>query len=440
DPQSLNRYSYVLNNPYKYVDESGLFAVQIGVVISGGVGLGEGIIGSFGGGIAITYSEYYGLQIGGFTTRGGGIVAGGGKLSLDILSISPSAQSLRDLRGSNLAVTGSGTIPYTPITAGIKTNLYSPEDKLSNILNNLFSTESYSINFGVGGGYLAGGFVEGTDIYSIYSSRQSLSDSSQSLTPQTSYTSYLDQKDQENGKEKTNNKNTGGGCGVIMSCAKQSSKILLILLLFYSKINKNRRRKINEKILFKSIGSIWIGESYLHSFSASWPFGKIEIYKNKLILRIQYFPDFILENLFTKKEAIPGTYKKIPKKIVLYYDDIIGYQEKKIPLLWHLLGFGVRFIHKNKNYPPFIEMAFFGNKSQKIINFLIDNHKRELEGRIITTHNKNSVCIIIYTFFLLFITVFILSIFNLHPLWSIPIILIMGIIFRLIKKMIKNNW
>ena len=36
DPQNLNRYSYVLNNPYKYVDPSGNEAVYFELIITGG--------------------------------------------------------------------------------------------------------------------------------------------------------------------------------------------------------------------------------------------------------------------------------------------------------------------------------------------------------------------------------------------------------------------
>ncbi|MEK6844050.1 MAG: colicin D domain-containing protein [Nanoarchaeota archaeon] len=44
NPQSLNRYSYVLNNPYKYVDESGNIPIIAPILIGAGIGAGSSII------------------------------------------------------------------------------------------------------------------------------------------------------------------------------------------------------------------------------------------------------------------------------------------------------------------------------------------------------------------------------------------------------------
>lgn len=77
DPQNLNRYSYVLNNPYKYVDPNGLWAVLIGPSLTGVLGIGPvGIAARMGEGIGISYSKAQGFQFGGFNVNAIGVGLG----------------------------------------------------------------------------------------------------------------------------------------------------------------------------------------------------------------------------------------------------------------------------------------------------------------------------------------------------------------------------
>jgi len=41
-----------------------------------------------------------------------------------------------------------------------------------------------------------------------------------------------------------------------------------------------------EKPIIEATGGIHIGKNFMMSFQASWPFGKIKIYQNHIILRL----------------------------------------------------------------------------------------------------------------------------------------------------------
>jgi RHS repeat-associated protein len=77
NPQRMNIYSYVLNNPYRYTDPTGLWTLQLGGSGSAGAGVG----GTFGFGIIFGYSEEGGFQIGHYGSYGAGIY-GGASISL----------------------------------------------------------------------------------------------------------------------------------------------------------------------------------------------------------------------------------------------------------------------------------------------------------------------------------------------------------------------
>ena len=68
-----------------------------------------------------------------------------------------------------------------------------------------------------------------------------------------------------------------------------------------------------EKPIIEASGEIHIGETFTRSFQASWPFGKIEIYQNNIILRVQYIPNFVLQffQLMGKFSGIMKSYKNI---------------------------------------------------------------------------------------------------------------------------------
>lgn len=90
-------YGYVLNDPIKLVDPSGLWGVQIGVSV-GGIFPAMGAGGEAG--IAMTHSANSGFQLGGYTpghakARAG--IFGGFGVNF---SVTPSAQSVSNLGGA----------------------------------------------------------------------------------------------------------------------------------------------------------------------------------------------------------------------------------------------------------------------------------------------------------------------------------------------------
>lgn len=70
DPQSLNRYAYVRNNPYKYVDKDGNVAFLAPILIGGGIGAVAGLTTYF-----LTHDDY--TVKGALAYAAGGAVAGG---------------------------------------------------------------------------------------------------------------------------------------------------------------------------------------------------------------------------------------------------------------------------------------------------------------------------------------------------------------------------
>ncbi len=104
DPQSLNRYRFERNNPYKYVDEDGKDAVRF----YAGAGIGPTLLmqplgGQFNIGTAFSYSKEYGFQMAPAFSFGGGMDIGvflgkgtiGGEYSKE-------AKSVWDLAGESL--------------------------------------------------------------------------------------------------------------------------------------------------------------------------------------------------------------------------------------------------------------------------------------------------------------------------------------------------
>jgi hypothetical protein len=106
----------------------------------------------------------------------------------------------------------------------------------------------------------------------------------------------------------------------------------------------------------------------LKSFQASWPFGKIEVYDDYLMLKIQYLPGFILR-WFEKADKFPammGTYNDIPDRIELKYTDINSYKEKDLSAL----GYGLTFIHKDEESAPFLQVWISKGTAKKIVELL----------------------------------------------------------------------
>jgi RHS repeat-associated protein len=73
NPQNLNHYTYVLNNPYKYVDPNGKWAVQVGLGFSGGF---TSLLFTKSLGVALTRSDAGDYQFGLYETTGKGALFG----------------------------------------------------------------------------------------------------------------------------------------------------------------------------------------------------------------------------------------------------------------------------------------------------------------------------------------------------------------------------
>jgi len=101
DPQNLNRFTYVSNNPLTYIDPSGYWTFGIG--LGGTIGLGQGLSGS----IMIVFDDNgnIGLALSG----GGGAYAGGGA-SGGLVIQRTNADTIQNLKGPVVQAGGSASI------------------------------------------------------------------------------------------------------------------------------------------------------------------------------------------------------------------------------------------------------------------------------------------------------------------------------------------
>jgi hypothetical protein len=120
--------------------------------------------------------------------------------------------------------------------------------------------------------------------------------------------------------------------------------------------------------LFEAVGGIHIGGDFINSFQASRPFGKIEVYQDRVVLKIENVSDQGLGmfRLLGKIPFIPGTYKDIPREIDLPFELIKGY--KKINL--GPLGHGITFLHSEQTIPPFLQIWLRKKDWKKVIESL----------------------------------------------------------------------
>ncbi|MCF7862022.1 hypothetical protein K9M79_07320, partial [Candidatus Woesearchaeota archaeon] len=155
NPQALNSFTYVMNNPYKYNDPNGLWTMQIGVSGTAGAGGQVGIgfvIGNNEGGLIPN-------QAGGYAYGG----AGGATLGGGIEFTYSDNDYISDLKGTT--VTTGGNIPV----GGVEWNL--PIGSSANIYNGDKEVErlksSYSLNIGAFGeviGFDVHGYVVKTGV------------------------------------------------------------------------------------------------------------------------------------------------------------------------------------------------------------------------------------------------------------------------------------
>jgi RHS repeat-associated protein len=165
NPQSLNRYGYVLNNPYRYTDPTGLWSLQIGVGASGGLSDLYPGAGAAGGGMAITYDPETGDSEFGFYGTGGiGVLVGspGGSTGLEI-SYSPTNKNLDDVSGEDTSV--GGEIPLA--VAGVPTTFgmgYSYPRQGAGEKTKIDTTKQ-TVSFYLGVGYKFSLYSFGTTTY-----------------------------------------------------------------------------------------------------------------------------------------------------------------------------------------------------------------------------------------------------------------------------------
>jgi RHS repeat-associated protein len=100
NPQSLNRYAYVLNNPYKYVDENGNVAILAPMAIGAAVGLGSYVLSHAMTGEAMSWKGAGAYTVGGALA---GVTAVGTSAGLAAMGVSKGAAMI-------LGGTASGTI------------------------------------------------------------------------------------------------------------------------------------------------------------------------------------------------------------------------------------------------------------------------------------------------------------------------------------------
>lgn len=130
-----------------------------------------------------------------------------------------------------------------------------------------------------------------------------------------------------------------------------------------------------KKLLFSATGGLKVGESFIYSAQATWPFGKIEMYEDKLILSFD-MPQVALQRFARGVYRPKNKFSKIPQKIVLSYKDIIGYRSLNVPIVSLILGKVLLIVHKNKRYPPYINIILFGGKTKKVMHILQSKGKR----------------------------------------------------------------
>ncbi|GAB4404629.1 MAG: hypothetical protein Kow00123_16440 [Anaerolineales bacterium] len=101
DPQNLNRFTYVSNNPLTYIDPSGYWTFGVG--LGGTIGLGKGLSGS----VMFVMDDNFHLGI--VVSAGGGAYAGGGA-SGGITLQRTNADTIYDLEGPVVQTGGSVSV------------------------------------------------------------------------------------------------------------------------------------------------------------------------------------------------------------------------------------------------------------------------------------------------------------------------------------------
>jgi hypothetical protein len=111
NPQNLNRYTYVLNNPLCYIDPSGRNTIAVGVWVLAGFGLAV----EAGAMIVIDDNGNWGYIV----YEGGGIF-GGGSIAGGVTFQWTNADTILDLEGVQIQTGGSVNMPIAGGTVGVE--------------------------------------------------------------------------------------------------------------------------------------------------------------------------------------------------------------------------------------------------------------------------------------------------------------------------------
>ncbi|MDP3697840.1 MAG: hypothetical protein Q8R55_07605 [Candidatus Taylorbacteria bacterium] len=122
---------------------------------------------------------------------------------------------------------------------------------------------------------------------------------------------------------------------------------------------------MDKKSLLEATGGIWIGNYLYFCFQASSPFGKIEVYEDEVIFRIQNLPKLFIKSfeLFGK---ITFLFSNLPKEIHLPYTNIQRFKTTNLGPL----GYGIRFIHNIDQYPPVLIIWIWPTQAEEVIKYL----------------------------------------------------------------------
>ncbi|MDP3698186.1 MAG: RHS repeat-associated core domain-containing protein [Nanoarchaeota archaeon] len=199
-PQSLNRYSYVMNNPYKYIDPFGLWTLQAGLSLSGGLGELAPIAGTVGVGFVISYDEDAGTgQFGAYRTAGSGVLIGSPGLGGSIdFAYNPSNKNVKDIGGKAVSVGIEAPI-LEGVTAGV--GLSYPQDNNGNVL---VDSDATDITGSLGAGFKASVYTYGTSTKTISTRSIKVSSTTKQVTNANQAQNNKNQKGTETSKGSKN--------------------------------------------------------------------------------------------------------------------------------------------------------------------------------------------------------------------------------------------
>ena len=137
---NLHLYHYAGNNPVKYEDPDGEFAVQLG---TGGT-LAGGTAATGEAGICFSYDKERGFDFGFYSKEGMGSFIGYAMTWNFSVTVAPTAKDVNDVGGNALSVGGSSNFKAIPFSLGV--DYSGPLDKA------MLATPSWAFSISVGDG------------------------------------------------------------------------------------------------------------------------------------------------------------------------------------------------------------------------------------------------------------------------------------------------